>query len=120
MKFKKQLLEESLNIKTSDKKTYSEKPQSIAITESQLERLIQRLNEQSDKEPKPPMVEPKTKEVELVDACKRNPEGKGCDSLFDRIKKFFVEKRKSFNFNSIHKVPPQLLSDYKKSCASYD
>lgn len=46
MKFKKQLLEESLNIKTSDKKTYSEKPQSIAITESQLERLIQKLNEQ--------------------------------------------------------------------------
>ena len=44
MKFNKQLLEESLNIKTSDKTTYSEKPQSIVITESQLERLIEKIN----------------------------------------------------------------------------
>jgi hypothetical protein len=44
MKFNKQLLEESLNIKTSDRKTYSEKPQSIVITEAQLERLIEKIN----------------------------------------------------------------------------
>ena len=113
MKFKKQLLEESLSIKTSDKKTYSEKPQSIAITESQLERLIQRLNEQSEKGPKPPMVEPKTKEVELVDACKRNPEGKGCDGLLSRIRKFL---KKDNNY----KVIDTDFSQYRKSCASYD
>jgi len=44
MKFNKQLLEESLSIKTSDRKTYSEKPQSIVITEAQLERLIEKIN----------------------------------------------------------------------------
>ena len=120
MKFKKQLLEESLSIKTSDKKTYSEKPQSIAITESQLERLIQRLNEQSEKDSKPPMVEPKTNEVKLVDSCKSNPDGKGCDGLFGRIKKFFTNQNKTFNFKSLHKVPPSHFSEYRKSCASYD
>ena len=113
MKFKKQLLEESLNIKTSDKKTYSEKPQSIAITESQLERLIQRLNEQSEEGHKPPMVEPKTDEVKLVDACKKDPKGKGCDGLLSRIRKFL---KKDNNY----KVTTPDFSKYRKSCASYD
>jgi hypothetical protein len=46
MKFKKQLLEESLNKDVTKKKTFSSKPQSIVITESQLERLIERLDKE--------------------------------------------------------------------------
>jgi hypothetical protein len=40
MKFKKKVLSESLNLKLNGIKTFSEKPQNIIITESQLERLI--------------------------------------------------------------------------------
>lgn len=44
MNFKKKLLSESLEIKSNGIKTYSEKPQNIVLTESQLERLIEKLN----------------------------------------------------------------------------
>lgn len=43
MKFPKKVLLESLNIKSSGLKTFSEKPQSIIVTESQLERVIAKL-----------------------------------------------------------------------------
>jgi hypothetical protein len=43
MEFKKSYLSEALNIKKGIK-TFSEKPQSIVMTESQLERLIEKLN----------------------------------------------------------------------------
>lgn len=43
MKFTKKVLFENLNVKTDGKKTYSEKPQSVVVTESQLERIIQKL-----------------------------------------------------------------------------
>lgn len=44
MEFKKKLLRESLEMESNDVKTYSEKPQNIVLTESQLERLIENLN----------------------------------------------------------------------------
>ncbi len=44
MKFKKKVLREALEVKPNGVKTYSEKPQSIIVTESQLERLIEKLN----------------------------------------------------------------------------
>jgi len=44
MKFKKKILRESLNVQNNGVKTYSEKPQNIIVTESQLERLIEKLN----------------------------------------------------------------------------
>jgi hypothetical protein len=44
MEFKKKLLRESLQINGNGVKTYSEKPQNIVLTESQLERLIENLN----------------------------------------------------------------------------
>jgi hypothetical protein len=43
MKFNKKKLLESLQVESNGKKTYSEKPQAVIITESQLERVIQRL-----------------------------------------------------------------------------
>jgi hypothetical protein len=43
MKFTKKTLFENVNVKTNGKKTYSDKPQSVIVTESQLERIIQKL-----------------------------------------------------------------------------
>ena len=43
MKFSKKVLFENINVKTTDLKTYSEKPQSIIVSESQLERIIQKI-----------------------------------------------------------------------------
>lgn len=43
MKFDKKILFESMNLKTDGKKTYSEKPQSVIVSESQLERIIQKI-----------------------------------------------------------------------------
>ena len=111
MEFKKKILRESMDLESNGVKTYSENPQNIIMTESQLERLIQKLNEQEETD---------SEEPKLVDSCKADPNGKGCDGLFDRIKKFFVKKRRPFNFKSLDKVPPNLLSDYKKSCAAYN
>jgi hypothetical protein len=44
MEFKKKLLAEELNVKPNGVKTFSKKPQNIIVTESQLERLIEKLN----------------------------------------------------------------------------
>ena len=44
MEFKKKILRESLEMECNGVKTYSEKPQNIILTESQLERLIEKLN----------------------------------------------------------------------------
>ena len=44
MEFTKKVLMESLEIPTSGKKTYSEKPQNIILTESQLESIISKLS----------------------------------------------------------------------------
>ena len=44
MEFKKKLLRESFKLESNGVKTYSEKPQNIVMTESQLERLIENLN----------------------------------------------------------------------------
>ena len=44
MESKKKILRESLEMKSNGVKTYSEKPQNIIMTESQLERLIEKLN----------------------------------------------------------------------------
>jgi len=43
MKFSKKILFENIDVKTNGLKTYSEKPQSIVVTESQLERIIQKI-----------------------------------------------------------------------------
>lgn len=43
MKFTKKTLFESLEKKTEGLKTYSEKPQSVIMTESQLERIITKI-----------------------------------------------------------------------------
>lgn len=43
MKFNKKVLFENMNVKTNGLKTYSEKPQSVILTESQLERVIQKI-----------------------------------------------------------------------------
>ena len=44
MEFKKKILRETLEMDSNGVKTYSEKPQNIIVTESQLERLIEKLN----------------------------------------------------------------------------
>lgn len=44
MKFKKKVLREAVNVKSNNVKTFSEKPQNVIVTESQLERLIENLN----------------------------------------------------------------------------
>ena len=44
MEFKKKVLKEALALKTKNKKTFSEKPQNIIISENQLERLIEKIN----------------------------------------------------------------------------
>ena len=44
MEFTKKILFEGMEIKTEGKKTYSEKPQSVVVTESQLERIIAKLS----------------------------------------------------------------------------
>jgi len=46
MEFKKKYLNEALNIDNSDKKTFSEKPQNIVISEEQLERLINKVSKE--------------------------------------------------------------------------
>ena len=43
MEFKKQALNEALEIKSSGKKSFSKKPQNIVISEAQLERLIEKM-----------------------------------------------------------------------------
>lgn len=43
MEFKKKALNEALDINTNNKKSFSEKPQNIVISESQLERLIEKI-----------------------------------------------------------------------------
>lgn len=43
MKFSKKILFENMNLKTNGLKNYSEKPQSVIVTESQLERVIQKI-----------------------------------------------------------------------------
>lgn len=43
MKFTKKTLFENLEKSTEGKKTYSEKPQSVVVTESQLERIIAKI-----------------------------------------------------------------------------
>ncbi len=45
MEFKKSVLVESLKVESNNVKTFSEKPQNIVISEAQLERLIEKLNE---------------------------------------------------------------------------
>ena len=40
MEFTKKVLMEGLDVPTNGKKTYSEKPQNIVLTESQLESII--------------------------------------------------------------------------------
>lgn len=44
MEFKKKLLNEEMKVKGNGVKTYSDVPQNIILTESQLERLIEKLN----------------------------------------------------------------------------
>jgi hypothetical protein len=44
MEFTKKTLNETLDVKSNGKKSFSEKPQNIVISESQLERLIEKLN----------------------------------------------------------------------------
>jgi hypothetical protein len=44
MEFKKHMLTEHLNVKDNGVKTFSEKPQNVIISEEQLERLIEKLN----------------------------------------------------------------------------
>lgn len=44
MEFKKKILRESMELESNGIETYSEKPQNIIMTESQLDRLIQNLN----------------------------------------------------------------------------
>jgi len=46
MEFKKKYLNEALEIKGSDKKTFSEKPQNIVVSEEQLERLITKVSKE--------------------------------------------------------------------------
>ena len=45
MEIKKAILAEHLKIESNGVKTFSEKPQNIVISEEQLERLIEKLNE---------------------------------------------------------------------------
>ena len=44
MEFKKKILRETLEMESNGVNTYSENPQNIIVTESQLERLIEKLN----------------------------------------------------------------------------
>ena len=44
MEFKKKTLNETLEIKSTNGKSFSEKPQNIVISETQLERLIEKIN----------------------------------------------------------------------------
>jgi hypothetical protein len=44
MKITKKILKETFNIKTKDKKTFSEVSQNVIISEEQLERLINKIN----------------------------------------------------------------------------
>jgi hypothetical protein len=46
MEFTKKILMESLEVPTNGKKTYSEKPQNIILTESQLESIIAKLSKE--------------------------------------------------------------------------
>jgi len=46
MEFTKKVLMESLQVPTNGKKTYSEKPQNIILTESQLETIIAKLSKE--------------------------------------------------------------------------
>jgi hypothetical protein len=46
MEFTKKVLMESLEVPTNGKKTYSEKPQNIILTESQLESVIAKLSKE--------------------------------------------------------------------------
>jgi len=43
MDFKKKTLNEAMEMKSSGKKSFSEKPQNIVISEAQLERLIEKM-----------------------------------------------------------------------------
>jgi hypothetical protein len=43
MEFTKKTLNEALEMKSNGKKSFSEKPQNIVISESQLERLIEKI-----------------------------------------------------------------------------
>lgn len=43
MEFKKKTLNEALEMKSNGKKTFSKKSQNIVISESQLERLIEKM-----------------------------------------------------------------------------
>jgi len=43
MEFKKKTLNESMEMKSNGKKSFSEKPQNIVISEAQLERLIEKM-----------------------------------------------------------------------------
>jgi len=43
MEFKKKTLNETMEIKSTGKKSFSEKPQNIVISEAQLERLIEKM-----------------------------------------------------------------------------
>ncbi len=44
MEFKKKVLREAVNVESNNVKTFSEKSQNVIVTESQLERLIEKLN----------------------------------------------------------------------------
>ena len=46
MEFNKKTLSEALNLQGSEKKTFSEKPQSIVVSEEQLERLISKVSKE--------------------------------------------------------------------------
>lgn len=46
MEFKKKNLNEALEIKSYGKKTFSEKPQNIVVSEEQLERLITKVSKE--------------------------------------------------------------------------
>ena len=47
MEFKKKILNESLNVKSDGKKSFSKKPQNIVISETQLERLMVKINKKT-------------------------------------------------------------------------
>ena len=44
MKIQKKLVKESVGLDTQNKKSFSEKKQNIVITEKQLEKLLEKLN----------------------------------------------------------------------------
>ena len=49
MEFNKKTLNESLNVKSNGSKSFSEKPQNIVISETQLERLIEKINKKPNR-----------------------------------------------------------------------